>query len=112
MIWAKCENFPTDIEKQSAIIDDDINADILNSTTEVKMASCSNKMVPLLSTTAYHALRTSGFIKWKLHGFQDDVNSQLVEKIQKKMEINEFREFVGLLVDETKNLLCITNTEL
>ncbi len=138
-------------EKQSEIIDDDLNADLLgimNGSKDVieksypegsfarlfweeqfKANSMSNARqirwhpviikwclnLKLLSTSAYHALRTSGFIKLPSErtlydythyfktkaGFQDDVNSQLVEEIQ-KMEVNESRKFVGLLVDEMK----------
>ena len=69
----------------------------------------------LLSSSAYHTLRTSGFVKlpseqtlydythyFKLKtGFQDEVNSQLVEEIE-KLNVKESQKFVGLLVDEMK----------
>ena len=69
----------------------------------------------LLSTSAYHALRTSGFIKLPSErtlydythyfiqkpGFQDEVNSQLVDEVQ-KLNLQDTRKFVGLLVDEMK----------
>ena len=69
----------------------------------------------LLSSSAYHALRTSGFIKLPSErtlydytnyfhqktGFQDEVNSQLVDEIQ-KMKLKDSRKFVGLLIDEMK----------
>ena len=69
----------------------------------------------LMSSAAYHALRTSGFIKLPSErtlrdythyfvnkpGFQDEVNQQMVDEI-KKMSIDEPRKYVALLVDEMK----------
>ena len=69
----------------------------------------------LLSSSTYHALRSTGFIKLPSErtlfdythyytnkvGFQDDVNQQLVEEINKLL-LPDSRKFVALLIDEMK----------
>ena len=69
----------------------------------------------LLSSSTYHALRSTGFNKLPSErtlfdythyytnkvGFQDDVNQQLVEEINKLL-LPDSRKFVALLIDEMK----------
>lgn len=69
----------------------------------------------LLSSSSYHALRTTGFIKLPSErtlldythyfankvGFQDEVNQQLVEEVD-RLSLPDTRKFVALLIDEMK----------
>ena len=69
----------------------------------------------LMSSCTYHALRSSGFVKLPSErtlrdythyfqnkpGFQDEVNQQLLEEVE-KMKLPDGRKYVGLLVDEMK----------
>ena len=69
----------------------------------------------LMSSSTYHALRSSGFVKLPSErtlrdythyftnkpGFQDEVNQQLVDEVE-KMAIPENRKYVVLLFDEMK----------
>lgn len=68
-----------------------------------------------MSSCTYHALRSSGFLKLPSErtlrdythyfqnkpGFQDEVNQQLLEEVE-KMKLLDERKYVGLLVDEMK----------
>ncbi len=69
----------------------------------------------LLSSAAYHALRSTGFVKLPSErtlydythyfrnkvGFQDEVNQQLVEEVA-KLSLPSSRRFVALFIDEMK----------
>ena len=69
----------------------------------------------LLSSGAYEALRTSGFIKLPSDrtlrdysnvftakaGFQDELDKQLVDEIESKA-LPSYRKFVGIVIDEMK----------
>ncbi len=69
----------------------------------------------LLSSSAYHALRSTGFIKLPSErtlfdythyytnkvGFQEEVNQQLAEEV-KRLSLPDSRKFVSLLIDEMK----------
>ena len=69
----------------------------------------------LMSSSSYHALRTSGFIKLPSErslrdythyftnkpGFQDEVNQQLIDKVS-KLNLPASRKYIALLVDEMK----------
>ena len=69
----------------------------------------------LMSSCTYHALRSSGFLKLPSErtlrdythyfqnkpGFQDEVNQQLLEEVE-KLNLPAERKYVGLLIDEMK----------
>jgi len=69
----------------------------------------------LISSSAYHALRSTGFIKLPSErtlfdythyctnkvGFQEEVNQQLVEEVE-RLSLPDSRKFVSLLIDEMK----------
>ena len=69
----------------------------------------------ILSSSSYHALRSTGFIKLPFErtlldythyftnkvGFQDEVNQQLVEEVR-QLSLPNTRKFVSLLIDEMK----------
>ena len=69
----------------------------------------------MLSSSSYHALRSTGFIKLPSErtlldythyftnkvGFQDEVNQQLVEEVR-QLSLPDTRKFVALLIDEMK----------
>ena len=69
----------------------------------------------LMSSSSYHALRTSGFINLPSErslrdythyftnkpGFQDEVNQQLIDKVS-KLNLPASRKYIALLVDEMK----------
>lgn len=69
----------------------------------------------LMSSCTYHALRLSGFLKLPSErtlrdythyfqnkpGFQDEVNQQLLEEVE-KLKLPPERKYVGLLLDEMK----------
>ena len=69
----------------------------------------------LMSGAAYHAMRSSGFIKLPSErtlrdythyftsktGFQDEVNQQLISEVN-TLSLPESRKYVGLIVDEMK----------
>ena len=68
-----------------------------------------------MSSCTYHALRSSGFLKLPSErtlrdythyfqnksGFQDEVNQQLLEEVE-KLKLSAERQYVGVLIDEMK----------